>query len=102
LTSLSEDQRTQLAAYAEIMSGGTGAEGGDLLNEAMLRWMASDKPIEGPNQTWDFLRGAISSIRSNMFRHQSVVRRLEGQRALKQGDEEEEPLDGARAQRHAI
>jgi DNA-directed RNA polymerase specialized sigma24 family protein len=95
LTALSEDQRTQLAAYAEIMSGGTGSEGGDLLNEAILRWMASDKPVEGPDQTCDFLRGAIRSIRFNTFRHQKVVRRVEGQRALKLDDEDEEPLDGA-------
>lgn len=95
LKALSEDQQTQLAAYAQIMSGGTGTEGGDLLHEAILRWMASDKPVAGPDQTYNFLSGAINSVRSNTFRHQRVVRRVDGVRAFKQHDEDEEPLDCA-------
>jgi DNA-directed RNA polymerase specialized sigma24 family protein len=93
LDALSEDQRKQLAAYARIMSRGTGDEGGDLLNEAFARWMSSDKPVEGPEQTCNFLRGAISSIRFNTFRHQKVMRRVEGVRAVAQEDNEEDPLD---------
>ncbi len=92
---LDQDQRTLLAAYAELMSRGTGDEGGDLLQGAMARWLASDVPVEGPEQTCDFLRGAISSIRFNTFRKQRVVRRCEGERAQKLEDEEEEPLDRA-------
>jgi hypothetical protein len=95
LNALGEDLRKQLAAYARIMSRGSGHEGGDFINEAIVRWMAADKPVEGPEQTCNFLRGAISSIRSNTFRHEKVVRRVEGVRAFKQGDEEEEPLDQA-------
>lgn len=95
LNALSDDQRKQLAAYARIMSQGTGEEGDDLMQAAFARWMASDKPVEGPEQTCDFLRGAINSIRSNRFRHQKVVRRVEGERAHRQEDEEEEPLDRA-------
>jgi DNA-directed RNA polymerase specialized sigma24 family protein len=95
LDALSEDQRKQLAAYARIMSRGTGDESDDLLNEAFARWMASDKPVEGPEQTWSFLRGAISSIRFNIFRHDKIVRRVEGVRAVGQEDAEEDPLDQA-------
>ena len=93
LAALSEDQRKQLSAYAHIMSRGTGDEGDDLLQEAFTRWLGSDKPVEGTEQTLNFLRGAISSIRSNIFRHEKVVRRHEGVRALAQEDDEEDPLD---------
>ncbi len=95
LGALSEEQRKRLAAYARIMSQGTGDEGDDLLQGAFARWLASDKPVEGPEQTCKFLREAISSIRSNIFRHERVVRRLEGERAVKKEDEEDEPLDRA-------
>jgi hypothetical protein len=95
LDALTEDQRKQLAAYARIMSQGTGDEGHDLLHGAFARWLASDKPVEGPEQTCGFPHKAISSIRSNIFRHQKVVRRIEGERAYKQEDEEDEPLDCA-------
>ena len=93
LDALSDDQRKQLAAYARIMSQGTGDEGGDLLQGAFARWLASGKPVEGPEQTCKFLFEAISSIRSNSFRHKRVVHRFEGERAFKHEDEEEEPLD---------
>lgn len=95
LAALDEDQRKQLAAYARIMSRGTGDEGDDLLQGAFARWLASDKPVEGLAQTSKYLRDAISSIRSNIFRHKKVVRRFEGERAHKQEDEEDEPLDRA-------
>lgn len=92
LNALSDDQRKQLAAYARIMSQGTADEGRDLLQSAFARWLASDKPVEGPQQTCKFLFDAISSIRSNFFRHERVVQRYEGERAFQQEDEEEEPL----------
>jgi DNA-directed RNA polymerase specialized sigma24 family protein len=92
LDGLDDDQRKQLAAYAQIMSRGTGDEGDDLLQSAVARWLASEKPMEGPEETCEFLRWAISSVRSNIFRHEKVVRRIEGERAYKQEDEEEEPL----------
>jgi DNA-directed RNA polymerase specialized sigma24 family protein len=95
LVALSEDQRKQLAAYAQIMSRGTGSEGNDLLQEAFARWLGSDKPVEGPEQTCNFLRGAISSIRFNAFRHEKVVRRYEGVRAVAEEGDEEDPLDQA-------
>jgi DNA-directed RNA polymerase specialized sigma24 family protein len=95
LVALNDDQRKQLAAYAQILSRGTGSEGDDLLQEAFARWLGSDKPIEGPEQTCNFLRGAISSIRFNTFRHEKVVRRYEGVRALAEEGDEEDPLDQA-------
>jgi DNA-directed RNA polymerase specialized sigma24 family protein len=95
LDALSDDQRKQLAAYARIMSRGTGDDGDDLLQGAFARWLASDGPAEGPEQTYNFLRGAISSIRSNIFRHTKVVRRFQGVRALAHAEDEEDPLDQA-------
>lgn len=95
LAALSEDQRKQLAAYARFMAHRTGEEGDDLLQGAFARWLASDKPVEGPDETCKFLREAISSIRSNNFRHQKVVRRLEGERAFANEDDEDDPVDQA-------
>jgi DNA-directed RNA polymerase specialized sigma24 family protein len=95
LAALSEDQRKQLAAYARIASGGTGDEGDDLLQGAFARWLASGQLVEGPEQTCKFLRGAISSIRSNIFRHEKVVRRFEGVRAVAQEEDEEDPVEQA-------
>jgi DNA-directed RNA polymerase specialized sigma24 family protein len=92
LTALSEDQRKQLAAYARIMSRGTGDEPADLLQSAFARWLDSDKSVQGPEQTCKFLREAISSIRSNIFRHHKVVRRYEGVRVVAEEDEDD-PLD---------
>lgn len=94
LVALSADQRKQLAAYAQMMSQGTGNEGQDLLQDAFARWLSSDKPVEGPEETGKFLRGAISSIRFNTFRREKVVRRYEGVRAVADEDEED-PLDQA-------
>jgi DNA-directed RNA polymerase specialized sigma24 family protein len=95
LAALSPAQKKQLATYARIMSGGTGDEGTDLLQEAFARWLGSDKPVEGPDQTRDFLRGAIKSIRYNILRHKRVVLKYEGVRAVTQEGDEEDPLDGA-------
>jgi DNA-directed RNA polymerase specialized sigma24 family protein len=95
LDALDRDQRKHVAAYARIMSTGTGDEGDDLLQEAFRRWLDSDTPVEEPAQTCQFLRDAINSIRSNIFRHKKVVRRREGERAYKQEGEEDEPLDRA-------
>jgi len=95
LAALREDQRKRLAAYAQLMSHGTGDEGTDLLQGAFARWLASDKPVEGPEQTCKYLVEAINSIRSNIFRHEKVVRRLEGVRAFAQEDDEDDPVEQA-------
>lgn len=93
LQALDEDQRKHLAAYARIMSANTGEEGEDLLQDAFSRWLTSDDPVEGPERTYDFLRGAISSIRSNIFRHAKVVRRIEGVREVATSMEEQDPIE---------
>jgi DNA-directed RNA polymerase specialized sigma24 family protein len=95
LAALSEDQRKHLAAYARIMSRGTGQEGDDLLQEAFARWLGSDKAIQGLEQTFNFLRGAINSIRYNAFRHERVVLQYHGVRAVAQEDDEDDPLEQA-------
>jgi DNA-directed RNA polymerase specialized sigma24 family protein len=95
LAALSKDQMKRLAAYAKILSPGTGDEGGDLLHDAFARWLRSEKPVEGPAQTYEFLWRAIRSVRFNALRHQKVVRRYEGVRAVAAPDDEEDPLDQA-------
>ena len=96
LLTLSEDQRKHLAAYARIMSANTGEEDGDLLQGAFTRWLASDEPVKGPERTYEFLRGAMSSIRSNIFRHAKVVRRYEGVRVVPESDEDDDPIELAK------
>jgi DNA-directed RNA polymerase specialized sigma24 family protein len=93
LAALSDDQRKRLAAYARVMSKGTGDEHEDLLQQAQVRWLASKKPVEGPEQTENFLRGAMCNLRYNAFRHQRVVRRLDGVRAVADPDDQEEPVE---------
>ena len=95
LTALSGDQRKRLAAFARIMSFGTGEDGDDLLQGAFARWLASDKPVEGPEETCKFLRDAISSRRSNIFRHAKVVRRYEGVRVVAQEEDGDDPIERA-------
>jgi DNA-directed RNA polymerase specialized sigma24 family protein len=93
LAALSDDQRKRLAAYARVMSKGTGDEHDDLLQGACARWMASKKPVEGPEQTESFLLGAMRNLRFNAFRHQKVVRRVAGVRAVAIADDDEDPLE---------
>jgi DNA-directed RNA polymerase specialized sigma24 family protein len=96
LLALSEDQRKHLAAYARIMSANTGEEGGDLLQGAFVRWLASDEPVEGPERTYEFLRGAMSSIRSNIFRHAKVVRHYDGVRTVPESADDDDPIELAK------
>jgi DNA-directed RNA polymerase specialized sigma24 family protein len=93
LGALTEDQQKRLAAYARIMSPNTGEEADDLLQGAQLRWLASDEPIESPERTYRFLLGAMSSIRSNIFRHAAVVRRTMGVRVVAATESEEDPIE---------
>lgn len=95
LAALDDDQRKRLEAFAYIISQGAGDEPGDLFNAAVVRWLSSDKPIEGPEQTEQFLKGAMNSIRSNKFRRDRVVRRYLGERALPQEGEDEDPVEQA-------
>jgi hypothetical protein len=50
---------------------------------------------KGRGRPTNSLRGAVSSVRSNIFRHQKVVRRFEGARAVAQEEDEEDPVDQA-------
>jgi len=95
LVALNADQKKRLATYARFMSHGTGDEANDLLQGAFARWLASKKPVEGPEQTYKFLSQAISSIRSNIFRHEKVVRRFEGIRVIAQEDDEDDSVEQA-------
>lgn len=93
LGALSGDQRKRLAAYALLMSKGISDDHDDLLQQAQVRWLASKKPVEGPQQTESFLRGAMRNLRYNAFRHQDVVRRLEGERVFADADDQERPVE---------
>jgi DNA-directed RNA polymerase specialized sigma24 family protein len=77
------------------LSRNTDFEGNDLLQEAIVRWLASDKAIEGPEQTCAFLRGAIKSLRSNWNRHDRVVRQAHGLRVAAEKDSDEDPSEHA-------
>lgn len=89
LGQLSEDHKKKLAAFARMASRSTPYESGDLSNDAVVRWLQSDKPIEGAEETFQFLMGAIKSIRSNYVRREKTVLRYEGKRAVETEDDDE-------------
>jgi len=93
LEALGDDQRKRLAAFARLAAPSTGADGEDLLSAAHLRWLESQEPIEGPDRTYEFLRGAISSIRFNIFRHQKVARKVDGVRVFAASPEDQDPME---------
>lgn len=95
LEAIDEDQRKRLVAFGRVLSGGTEFRDDDLFHEAVLRWMKSPIPVESPAKTAKYLFNAMNSIRSNYFRHDSVVQKYEGERAFRGDDEDGEPLDGA-------
>jgi DNA-directed RNA polymerase specialized sigma24 family protein len=74
------------------MSRKTDFEGPDLLQDAFVRWLTSEKPIEGPEQTCAFLYGAIKSLRSNWNRHDRVVRQTHGVRVTADKDSDDDPI----------
>ncbi|RYG99169.1 MAG: sigma-70 family RNA polymerase sigma factor [Alphaproteobacteria bacterium] len=55
-------------------------EPADLLQDAFLRWLQSDVPIEGPDRTYSYVRDAMKSIRYNARRHLEVVKGALGER----------------------
>lgn len=93
LMALSASQMKHLVVFARLKARNTGESDEDLLHSAHVRWLQSDVPVEGPDRTFEFLRGAISSIRSNTFRHQKLVRKMEGVRAVQNSPEEQDPLE---------
>jgi DNA-directed RNA polymerase specialized sigma24 family protein len=95
LAALSEDQRKHLVAYAVLKAQNTGEEGTDLLHSAFERWLTSSEPVAGPDRTYDFLIGAINSLRSNIFRHAKVVRAAHGTRAMRDDETGHDPINDA-------
>ena len=95
LAALSPDQRKLLVAYAALRARNTGEEGNDLLHGAFERWLASNEPIAGADRTYDFLIGAINSLRSNIFRHAKVVRAAHGTRAVRDDETGHDPIEDA-------
>lgn len=97
LTALGPDREKRLAGYASLARRGLDDDADDLLQGAYARWMGSDVAIAGTDETYNFLIGAINSLRSNAFRRKRAVKRALGQRAEPDADAEEDPVDGARA-----
>jgi len=89
LAELSEDHRKKLATFARMASRGTPYDPEDLSQGAVLRWLQSEKPIEGAEETFKYLMGAIKSIRSNHVRREKTIARYEGKRAFETEDDEE-------------
>jgi hypothetical protein len=62
------DQR-RLAGLARLLARGTGDEGCDLLQSAIVRWLqASSEEMPTPKAAYAFIRDAMFSVRSNRFR----------------------------------
>lgn len=101
LDALSKDQRKRLAAYARFCSINTGEGPDDVLQSAQMRWLESDTPVEGPERTYQFLWGAMTSIRSNSFRHAAVVRETHGVRVTASIESGRDPIDLAPDERDA-
>lgn len=82
LGSLTPDQRKKLVVQSRLKARPPvfGAE--DLLQGAYERWLKSDLAVEGPEETYNFLWGAINSIAFNATRHKATVRRFEGERVV--------------------
>lgn len=95
LRALSADQRKRLAAFACRRAIGTGDEGEDLLSRAHLRWMTSNEPVLGPEQTYGYLKGAINSFRSNLFRRQKSLLKSQGIRVYAEKPSDPEPVEAA-------
>lgn len=94
LHALTDDQRIKLEVDARFRARGTSFDFEDLLQGAYERWMASDKPVTGNVETYNFLRGAIRSIAYNDRRHASTVRHVHGVRATA-AEGEPDPAESA-------
>ncbi|NNE40169.1 MAG: hypothetical protein HKN14_04535 [Marinicaulis sp.] len=99
LETLNDDEMKKLAAFARIRSAGSTIDADDLLQGAYLRWLQSDVAIEGPQQTFNFLVGAINSQRSNAFRREKTVKSKLGERKSALDPAKEEALYESAAQR---
>lgn len=97
LAALGPNREKRLAVYASLARRGLDDDADDLLQGAYLRWMGSDVPVVGPDETYDFLIGAMNSLRSNAFRRKRLTKRVLGERAQPVADDEEDPIDAAPA-----
>lgn len=95
LAALDADQKRALAAFAKICSRGLPDDGEDLLQTAYRRWLSSDEPVGGSEQTFHYLMGALSSLRSNAHRRARSEKRVFGQRLEPDTNEGDDP-------RHAV
>lgn len=95
LAALGPSRVKRLSAYANLCAVGLQDGGADLLQGAYLRWLESEKPVEGPDNTYRYLRGAIKSARSNALRHDGIVRATFGDRAEPDAEEEIDPVEEA-------
>lgn len=93
LKDLSADQRKRLVAFARFCAVNTGEEGEDLLSMAHVRWMKSSEPVQGPEQTFSYLCGAIRNLRFNLFRRQKGLRKTQGIRVYPEAPDDPDPVD---------
>ncbi|MFM9863456.1 MAG: hypothetical protein ACKVRO_07600 [Micropepsaceae bacterium] len=97
LKALGADRVKRLVAYARFANQGLDHDAEDLLQGAYSRWMGSDVPMVGPDETYGFLIGAINSQRFNEFRRKRTIEEAFGRRLEPEIDAEEDPVDLALA-----
>jgi DNA-directed RNA polymerase specialized sigma24 family protein len=106
LLALSADQKKRLAAYARILAVNLEDAQEDLLQTAHVRWLKSPVPVRSPEETTNFLAGAMRSRASNLRRHRKLVRAVHGDRSVPMSQEDEDPIelapDGAASQDDSV
>lgn len=98
LAALDADQKRALAAFAKICSSGLLDDADDLLQSAYRRWLSSEEPIEGPEQTFVYLMGALSSLRFNAHRRARSEKKAFGQRLEPDNNGDADPRDAVEAE----
>lgn len=93
LAALDADQKRKLALFAKACSRGLPEDGDDLLQSAYARWLSSEEPIGDAEQTYDYLIGALNSLRFNAHRHGRAEKRTFGQRLEPASNEVADPRD---------
>jgi DNA-directed RNA polymerase specialized sigma24 family protein len=93
LSLLNADQQKRLSGFARLLAVGMDEPADDLLSRAHLRWLESNEAIEGPDRTFEFLCGAMRSIRFNFFQHQKVAARVGMIRAAKAAPDDPDPIE---------
>lgn len=85
LDALDDAQMKKLATISRVLAIAP-MEPKDLLQDACVRWLQSDTPIESPDRTYSFVRDAMKSLRFNDLRHAGVVKRALGERLQSPND----------------